>query len=81
MWLVTVNHKENGINLDCEQSLIFLLSLSGSRARVRGREERGRKPERRKINISSFFSLAVHGSEERKTTACGLMLIVYSYKI
>ena len=48
---------------------------------MRGREERGRKPERRKINISSFFSLAVHGSEERMTTACGLMLIVYSYKI
>ena len=47
---------------------------------MRGREERGRKPERRKINISSFFSLAVHGSEERKTTACGLMLIMYSYK-
>ena len=72
--------------IDCEQSLIFLLRHA-SRALVKGerggREERaGRKTERRKnklllfpINWRSFtFSLAAPGSEERRTTARGLLM-------
>ena len=54
-----------GLRLDCEQSLIFLLSHSSSRVRVNGewrsREERGRKPrtEKKKRNCDGFFDLAI----------------------
>ena len=54
-----------GLRLDCELSLIFLLSHSSLRARVRSewwsREERGRKPRKKKKtrNCDGIFDLAI----------------------
>lgn len=49
-----------GLRLDCELSLIFLLSHSSSRARVRG-EWRRRKPRKKKKtrNCDGIFDLAI----------------------
>ena len=56
--------------LDCEQSLIFLLSHSGPIAQS---TREGRAAKRRRTSQGDLtFLLAVRGSEERRTTARGL---------
>ena len=62
--------------LDCEQSLILLLSHSGPIAQST-REGRGARGEAARNEGDLTFLLAVRASEERGTTARGLQKSVF----